>query len=287
VSRVPDGVENLPELTIVAREVLLDSLDVLADHAPALTVVGAQAIYLRSADVDLTVATFTSDADLTLDPDLLESEPLLQDVMTAAGFVRKDDWPGQWYTTREVDNTVAHIGVDLLIPTSVAGRPGKRGVDIPPHDRRAAGKAHGLEAALVDANIMEITSLRPVDSDGYRVRSTRVAGPAALFVAKAHKIAERYDNGELTRKDAGDVLRLMMATEPDDVARRFEVLLANERSASVAAAGLGRLRRYFGGARTAGTEMAVDALAGDPIQTQIPDIAVAYLDALSELGDVD
>lgn len=285
MSRVPDGVEDLSELTIVAREVLLDSLEVLADHAAAVTVVGAQAVYLRSADVDLTVATATSDADLALDPALVDDEPLLQEVMAKAGFVRKPDWPGQYYTSRKVGTTTANIGVDLLLPESLAGRPGRRGVDLPPHDKRSAGKASGLEAALVDADLMEIASLRPNDADR-RARTGRVAGPAALLVAKAYKIAERYDKGELTRKDAGDIVRLMMATEPGDVASRFQSLLANERTAEVTVLGLERLHRLFGGTRTAGTTMAVEALAGDPIEGQVPDIVVAYLSTLPHVDDM-
>ncbi|OLT19918.1 hypothetical protein BJF78_10125 [Pseudonocardia sp. CNS-139] len=271
---------------MVAREVLLDSLDALVEHASAITVVGAQAIYLRSADVDLTVATFTSDADFSVDPDLLESEPLLQQAMTAAGFMRKDRWPGQWYASRRVGSTTADIGVDLLVPMSVAGRPGKRGVDIPPHDKRAAGKADGLEAALLDADVMDIATLRPVGTEGHRVRSARVAGPAALLVAKAHKIAERREQlRPLENKDSGDVVRLMMATDPDDVASRFQALLKNERTAMATAAGIAKLRGLFGGVRTVGTLMAVKALAGDPIEDQIASVVGAYLEALPDIED--
>ena len=284
MSHVPEGVDDLSRLNVVAREVLLDCLDALAHHAPALTVVGAQAIHLRSADIDLTVATFTSDADFSLDPGRLEDEPLLEQAMAAAGFKRKVDWPGQWYVSRRVGTAIADIGVDLLVPKSVAGRPGRRSVDIDPHDRGAAGKADGLEPTLIDFDVMDVTNLRPVADVGFRSRSARVAGPAALLVAKSYKIAERHEQRRrLENKDAGAVVRLMMATDPRDAASRFEALLASGRTAEVTTNGLRKLRELFGGARTPGTAMALDALAGDPIESQVADIAAAYLDGLPQV----
>lgn len=90
MSRVPEGLDR-NELYVVARRVLLDALVALRDQSDAVTIVGAQAIYLRSIDVELAVASFTSDADLGLDPDRLADVPLLEEAMTAAGFMR--DFP--------------------------------------------------------------------------------------------------------------------------------------------------------------------------------------------------
>lgn len=46
MSKVPDGA--LPaELNIVARRILLDALTALHQHGDSLTIVGAQAVYLR------------------------------------------------------------------------------------------------------------------------------------------------------------------------------------------------------------------------------------------------
>ena len=56
---------------VVARSVLLDALDALGAQREAVILVGAQAIYLHTAAVELAVAEFTTDADLTLDPALL------------------------------------------------------------------------------------------------------------------------------------------------------------------------------------------------------------------------
>src|SRR5258708_28910042 len=43
-----------------ARIVLLDALDALAPHRPAVVVVGAQAIYLRTGSAGLAIAPFTT-----------------------------------------------------------------------------------------------------------------------------------------------------------------------------------------------------------------------------------
>lgn len=80
--------------------------------------VGAQAVYLRSATVDLTAPSFTSDADLSLDPAHLTDPPLIEDALHAAGFVRRQQ-PGQWYTSRNVGGVTADIEVDLLVPQAV------------------------------------------------------------------------------------------------------------------------------------------------------------------------
>ena len=54
-----------------ARRVLLDALDALREHRGAVLLVGAQAIYLHTGEVDLAVAPYTSDADLALNPTVL------------------------------------------------------------------------------------------------------------------------------------------------------------------------------------------------------------------------
>lgn len=97
MSRVPEGVADRQRLYVVARRVLLDALVALQDQSEAITIVGAQAIYLRSVEVELSVASYTSDADLGLDPSRLVDEPLLEQAMTDAGFVRGvADHAGSW-----------------------------------------------------------------------------------------------------------------------------------------------------------------------------------------------
>jgi len=74
-----------------------------------------------------------------------------------------------------------------------------------------------------------VTSLDPDDK---RTEEISVAGPAALLVAKAHKIGDRVtarEAGSKDRtqpKDAHDVFRLLQAVSPDAVPTGLELLLA-------------------------------------------------------------
>ena len=211
VSRVPEHVEDRQSLNVVARRVLLDALVALRDQSDAITIVGAQAIYLRSAEVELSVASYTSDADLGLDPERLIDVPLLEQAMTDAGFARGvADHAGSWLRGERVGGMMTDIAVDLLVPERLSAG-GRRSVTIPPHDPMSARRVPGLEAAVVDNDLMQVASLeRQVDD---RVITARVARPAALLVAKAYKIQQRAGEAgqtRLTDKDAGDVVRLMM-----------------------------------------------------------------------------
>lgn len=160
MSRVPEGLDR-NELYVVARRVLIDALVALREQSDAVTIVGAQAIYLHSIDVELAVASFTSDADLGLDPDRLADVPLLEEAMTAAAFVRGvADHAGSWIRSERVGSTVADIAVDLLVPESLS-HGGRRSVKIPPHDRMSARRVAGLEPAVVDYDMMKVPSLTP------------------------------------------------------------------------------------------------------------------------------
>jgi hypothetical protein len=280
LSRTPEGFQDKdPEINVVARRVLLDGLDALSDHAEAVTIVGAQAIYLHTANVELAVASYTSDADLGLYPDDLNTVPLIQDAMQKAGF-ELVNVPGSWAKTLRVGASVAEIHVDLLVGEGFGGRPGRRSPKIKPHDGKAARQVPGLEPAAVDFERMDVGSLEVEDT---RVITARVAGPAALLVAKAIKISERAGErvqNRLNDKDAGDVIRLMQGIDEDDVADRFDRLLRDVRVAGVTATGLRALHDLFGGERTAGTLMAASALAGDPIAERVGLLAPTYLAAL-------
>lgn len=278
MSKFPEGASDPTAVNVVARKVLLDGLEALSSQSDAVTVVGAQAVYLRSVDIELVVASFTSDADLGIDPTHLADMPLIEEAMRDAGFARNDQ-PGQWTKSERVGSVVTDIAVDLLVPETYAGR-GSRSVEMPPHDRMAARRVDGLEAAVVDFDVMEIAAFDPADS---RRLDARVAGPAALLIAKAHKIAERANEpgqGRLVAKDAGDVIRLMLATDEDEAVSRFEMLLAEQRTQAVTEAGLRKLRDLFGAAATLGTTMAAEALAGDPMADQVQLIGPAFLQVL-------
>lgn len=172
-----------PDL-IEARRALLDALEALGAHREAVVLVGAQAIYLHVGDADLAVEPYTQDGDVALDPSKLEEQPSLEHVLTAAGFTRDESQPGRWLGKRGAV-------VDLMVPEALGGA-GRRGARLPePHGKSAARKARGLEAALVDNQLMDVSSLDEQDERTFRIR---VAGTGALLVAKLHKIHERKDD---------------------------------------------------------------------------------------------
>jgi len=74
--------------------------------------------------------------------------------------------------------------------------------------------------------------LPALDADDPRSFELRVAGPAALLVAKLHKIAERSGTARQSDKDALDVLRICSAARRRQIfAARYERLRADSRSA--------------------------------------------------------
>jgi hypothetical protein len=284
----PDNVDD--EMMMVAsRRILLDGLTALHSQLEAVTVVGAQAVYLRTADAPIRVAAFTSDGDLSLDPQLIANEPLLEDALRAAGFELIDSrQPGLWARNEAlpgVDEPV-QIELDLLIGQTLVPKAGTRSVRIPPHDKNTAKKVPGLEPTVVDRSLLTITALDPTDD---RSITVHVAGPTALLIAKAHKLHDRFAAADrrpdrLGNKDASDVYRLMTTARPAEVASTLTSLMANERVGTVAATGLGYLREQFGGADTPGVRLAIQALEGDVPAERIRALAPAFISALQAVS---
>jgi Nucleotidyltransferase len=192
------------ELLVAARSALLDALDALVEQRDALILIGAQAIYLHTGDAPVALAEATKDSDLAVDPRALSDTPLLDEAMKSAGFHRdlRHPQPGGWLSR-------TGIPVDLMVPEALAGTVGSRGARIPPHSRHATRRASGLEAAVVDHEPMTVAALDPDDP---RRADMAVAGPAALLVAKLHKLGERQDTpARLIDKDAHDIYRLLVA----------------------------------------------------------------------------
>jgi hypothetical protein len=115
-----------------------------------------------------------------------------------------------------------------MVPEDLAGPGGRnaRAARIPPHDKRSTRRARGLEAAMVDHPLMTITALDPADRRSYEAH---VAGPAALIVAKLHKIGERENTPtRLVNKDAHDLYRILRAVSTDELVAAFERLLNDD-----------------------------------------------------------
>lgn len=234
---------------VLARRVLLDALQALGPHRDACVLVGAQAVYFHTGSSDIAVPEHTTDADLAIDPRTLQANPLLGPTLVAAGF-RASSRPGTWLGYEDVE-------VDLMVPATLGGG-GRRGARIPPHDSNTARKAKGLEAAVEDWSARTVASLEPErDQRSYAVR---VAGPAALLVAKLHKIADRAGDAARSQdKDALDVLRLLQAIPTHVLATSLRRLLAAEVCAAVVAEAIGHLEQLFATDQGLGAEMAARA----------------------------
>lgn len=269
----------MPDEVTMARLGLLDALDALEAHLDALIIIGAQAVYLHTGATEIALAEFTTDADVAVDPALLSSDPLVEDAMSAAGFA-PDPRPsaiGSWISPRGVP-------VDLMVPDAVAGA-GRRGVRVPPHDSKSMRKARGIEATLIDNSKMSIRAFDPAsDSREFEVS---VAGPAALLVAKLHKIHDRIDNTSRSdNKDAHDVYRLLRAVETEVFLEPISRLLGEDLSAAVTRDALGQLRELFArGSSARGCLMAgaAEELVGDPTAVS-ESVALLAQDLLEALG---
>lgn len=277
---------TIDPLYVVARRVLLDALQSLEEHLDAVVVVGAQAVYLRTGDIDIGVAAFTTDGDLVLDAARLAESPLLGDVMSErfvhareAGGAEK---PGVWMRNVELRGKGMTVPVDLIVPEGLAPPGGSRGARLGPHGKRAARRAPGLEAAVVDNDPMVVPSLDPDDD---RRVECKVAGPTALLIAKAHKIEDRlidrHRPDRLVDKDAADVYRLMQTTPPGRVAEVHELLQADHRVAEPSQRGLELLRQQFGARRAPGVEMAVRALRLGVPEERVRTVCVSFVAAIS------
>jgi hypothetical protein len=288
MAQLPQGFQaGDPALLVASRRILLDALDALIVHIDSLVLVGAQAVYLRSPDAASAAPPFTSDADLGLDPRLLENEPQLEAAMRAAEFELADpNQPGIWQRLTQVGNQAdVGINVDLLVPEQFAG-PGRRAARIPPHATESARRVEGLETALVDNSWLIVTSLEPAVD--HRAREVKVAGVPALLVAKAFKIRDRLANpraGREADKDAADVIRLMQVSQPEKIAADFTQLVEDQETGSVTRTGLRLLRQQFSQQRTEGTVLAEQALAGAVPDSFVRTLAPAFIDQLPELLD--
>jgi hypothetical protein len=262
-----------------ARAVLLDALGALQSHRDAVIVIGAQAIYLHTGGANVALAETTKDSDLVIDARVLGHEPRLEDAMTAAGFALhpRRPQPGAWLSA---DGTP----VDLMVPDLLGGVAGRRGARIPPHAHTATRRAAGLEASIVDHLPMFVCSLEPADQRAY---TAEVAGPAALLVAKLHKLGERQTTPtRLVDKDAHDIYRLMVAVPTATLAAKLSALASDDFAGPAARRGLQFLAELFGDPSATGSTMAgrAEEGIGDPavVSASVSLLANEVLEAVTE-----
>jgi len=248
------------DLLVAARCALLDALEALAPHRNALVLIGAQAIYLHTGRASVALAESTKDSDLAIHTDRLPDNPLLEVAMSRAGFTHDPttSQPGSWLSP-------GGVPVDLMVPERLAGRGSRRSGRIPPHSDRATRRAKGLEAAVIDHAPMRIPALDPRDTREFKLN---VAGPAALLVAKLHKIGERQqDRGRLMDKDAHDIYRLLVAIDSRSMADTVRELRNHDFCGAVTREALMYLEHLFAaGPDALGSVMAgrAEELVGDP-----------------------
>jgi hypothetical protein len=252
-------------LYVLARRALLDGLAALEPHLKSIVVIGAQAVYVHTGPADLAVAEFTTDADLAITPEFLADTPSIADLLENRRFVLQGD-PGKW-------RTADGIQVDLLVPDALAG-PGRRGARLSGHGNRVARRAKGIEGAFVDYEVRDIGALDPADRRSFRLA---VAGPAALFVAKIHKIAERVDDPDrVVEKDALDVLRLLRVVRTDTLADELRRLLDSDLARDVTTEALTLAAELMARPDSPAPRMAAQAAGG----LEDPDIIAASLATL-------
>jgi len=84
----------------------------------------------------------------------------------------------------------------------------------------------GVDVALAEATKDSDVALDPRRlADDPKIETAEVAGPAALLVAKLHKIAERVDiPTRLNDKDAHDSYRLLRAIDTESLRSRVHIV---------------------------------------------------------------
>lgn len=267
---------GLDQAYVLARKVLLDALQALKGQLDAVILVGAQAIYLHTGEADIAVLPYTTDADIALDPRSLADEPNLEKAMLRGGFVPHESQIGIWIGGGQ------GMQVDLLVPAAVGGS-GRRAARLGAHGKRLARKVLGLEAALVDRARMTVGALDVRDKRQFDVL---VASPAALLVAKTHKLGERKEQqSRQDDKDAFDVYRLLHHVETAEIVSSLRRLLADPIAGGVTQQGLVYLRELFGTRDGPGSRMVgrhVEGV-GDP-EFVISAVVALANDLLDEIG---
>lgn len=124
-------------------------------------------------------------------------------------------------------------------------------------------------------------------TDDDRVIEARVASPAALLVAKLHKLGERQESApeRLADKDAYNVYRLLVAVPTEQLTTALERLLTDGLAGDVTTAALDYLAELFGTVDGVGSIMAgrAEEFVGDPAVVSAACVALSG-DLLSALG---
>jgi len=207
-----------------SRGLILATTRALGVHADAVTVVGAHAVHAwartKWGDIDM---ESTRDGDLVINPVFVAEQPSILEAMQTIGLEPAGTArPGIYGFPEEADlDWSQRTTIDLIVPEAYAGGGGKQARSARmAGQNKAASRARGLEIAIHDRHLMELPAL---DRSGDAI-DVHIAGPAALLIAKAHKVGERmaeFDThpDRVKAKDSGDVALLMMVSDGASSAR--------------------------------------------------------------------
>jgi hypothetical protein len=242
---------------VAGRRALSRARRALAPHADALILVGAHAVQVWAGHIDAQIggSPMSMDADLQVDTVALRADPTLEAAMQGAHFrLARDgqgnEQPGIWVSE-------AGVRVDLLVAEAQAHGTGSRAARVDARDPKSARRVRGLEVCLYFNATRPIGALDAGEKDEIEIR---VARPAALLVAKAYKLGERFeDQGRRVRgKDALDVLRLLLAEEAGSARREMNETLGHPECGAVARVGVDYLGTLFGGRNSRGCALLRD-----------------------------
>lgn len=261
----------------LAEQALCSALDALADQTKAVILVGAQAVYQHTAHFEMPVAPFTTDADLLFDSSRISLDPAIDKALLLAGFTSSEnsDAVGSWVSRNGVP-------VDLMMARSQAG-PGRRSARVSGHGERTIRKTEGLESALLDNQVVSVDCMSGHLGNSHEIA---VAGPAALFVAKLHKISDRQSSDRLLAKDAYDIYRLLLAVQTESLAETLSGLRSRPEPKVEVEFAIRFLTEHFASSPTAfGPTLAgsAESTVGNPEQVQNRVWALSR-DLLEQLG---
>jgi len=232
---------------------------------------------------------YTTDGDIAVDPGSLAPDPTIEAAMNAAGFELSVQGghiePGIWVAEAVINHRKILIPVDLIVPEGFAPPGGRRGARLGPHGNKAARRAVGLEASLVDNSPMTVSALDPADG---RSVTVAVASVPALMVAKAHKLHDRVGREGPDRskdKDAADVFRMMQATPAKTVSTTLAELSGHPVAGPPTLAAVNYIDELFGRRGRPGIEMAARSFGGAIPLARVEAVSVAYTAALRDARD--
>ncbi|MCL1923943.1 MAG: hypothetical protein FWG15_08870 [Propionibacteriaceae bacterium] len=268
-----------------SRRLLVDTVRALGPFSEATTVIGAHAVHVWVEKAwGTTDMEATRDGDIVLNPVFVTDDPKLLDLMASVGITPAlEDRPGIYGFAEE-----AHLDwrqrttVDLIVPEVYAG-PGRRVARIA-GQRNAASRAAGLELAVWDR---ELTTLSTIDEPVESVQ-VHVAGPAALLVAKAHKVHERMADAisrphRIKPKDSGDVALLMMVSDPVMVAQvLLEAVRDHSEIRQVVSSAAIWLTEMYGGTDTLPRRHAIESLVSRFDEAEVAESLDSWLSSFRD-----